>query len=182
MTESIKYLIEEDICVFRTDYRELSKLKKMYIWFRSFIIAKQFRAIFLYRIAHFLQRNHKYSFLFIEALRKFLSPIEIDAKTVIGPRFNIPHPFCIIIGGGTIGKSVTIYQGVTIGVKSKEDANFATIGDHVILSAGSKILGERVIGDNSQIGANAVVIEDIPKNSIAVGVPAKVIKKRFMEN
>jgi len=86
------------------------------------------------------------------------------------------HPQCIVIGGGKLGNNIDIAQGVTIGLKDKEN-EYPTIGDNVHLGAGCTILGDINIGDNSRVGANAVVITDVPKNSIAVGLPAKIIKK-----
>lgn len=91
----------------------------------------------------------------------------------------IPHAQCIVIGPATIGKNVGISQGVTIGAsfdKEQGGKKCAIIGDNVWIGAGAKILGPISIGNNTIIGANSVVVKDIPANSVAVGIPAKVIK------
>ena len=93
----------------------------------------------------------------------------------------MPHAECIIMSESCIiGDNVTILQGVTIGgniFKVKNGQRSPIIGDNVLIGAGAKILGPVKIGDNSMIGANAVVVKDVPKNSVAVGIPAKVTKK-----
>ena len=85
----------------------------------------------------------------------------------------------VVIGETTeIGNNVTIYQGVTLGgVSIKKGKRHPTIGNNVIIGAGSKILGPLEIGDNSKIGANSVVINDIPSNSTVVGIPGKVVSQ-----
>ena len=87
----------------------------------------------------------------------------------------------VVIGETSeIGKNVTIYQGVTLGgVSANVGKRHPTIGDNVIVGAGSKILGPLNIGSNTKIGANSVVIDDIPENSTVVGVPGKVVGKSF---
>ena len=91
------------------------------------------------------------------------------------------NPKCIVIHHKcSFGKNVTILQNVTLGGninKKKGNQISPIIGDNVLLGAGAKILGPVYIGNNSMIGANAVVINDVPKNSVAVGIPAKVVKK-----
>ena len=106
--------------------------------------------------------------------RKYRCSISPGAKIDSG--LSLPHPDGVIIGEkSTIGKNVTIYQQVTIG---QNHGKYPTIGDNVIIYAGAKIIGGINIGDNSIIGANAVVTKDIPANSIWGGNPAKEIKKR----
>lgn len=93
----------------------------------------------------------------------------------------MPHPKCIYVHSQSeIGENFTISQGVTIGgniYKTKDGRRSPIIGDNVLLGAGAKVLGPVVVGDNSIIGANAVVVKDIPENSVAAGVPAKVVKE-----
>lgn len=82
----------------------------------------------------------------------------------------------VIANCAVIGKNVSIYQGVTIGRKfAGSRAGVPTIGNRVVIFAGAKIVGDITIGDNAVIGANAVVVEDVPANSVVVGVPAKVV-------
>ncbi|SUI22344.1 Serine acetyltransferase [Sebaldella termitidis] len=85
----------------------------------------------------------------------------------------------IVIGETSIiGENVTIYHGVTLGgVSLDKGKRHPTIGNNVIIGAGAKVLGNITIGDNSKIGANSVILKDIPKDSVAVGVPGKIITK-----
>lgn len=101
--------------------------------------------------------------------------IWISPKCVIGEGFHMMHLDGITIGSGTIiGKNCTIYHQVTIG---NEKNKFPIIGDNVTIYAGAKVIGGIKIGNNAVIGANAVVIKDVPDNAVAVGVPARIIKK-----
>lgn len=81
----------------------------------------------------------------------------------------------------SIGKNATIYNGVTIGLQHDEDSQGPVIGDNVYIGSGAKILGKIKIGHNVSIGANAVVIRDVPDNSIAVGIPARIIAKKTVQ-
>lgn len=101
--------------------------------------------------------------------------IELPCETAIGRRFRIDHFSDIIISGdATIGDDVVIRNGVTIGLRHTGIRGSPTIGNRVDIGAGAKILGPITIGDDVVIGANAVVITDIPANSLAVGVPATI--------
>lgn len=99
----------------------------------------------------------------------------ISGRASIKSQLVIPHPIGIIVGRDCeIGKNCTIYQNVTIGQSHEK---FPTIGDNVTIYAGAKVIGDVHIGNNVIIGANAVVTHDIPDNCVAVGIPAKIIKK-----
>lgn len=105
--------------------------------------------------------------------------IEIHPAAVIGKRFFIDHGTGVVIGETTeIGDDVTLYQGVTLGGTGKDvGKRHPTIGNGAMIGAGAKVLGPITVGDNSNIAAGAVVLEDIPANCTAVGVPAKVVKQ-----
>lgn len=105
--------------------------------------------------------------------------IEIHPGAKIGRRFFIDHGTGIVIGETTvIGDDVTIYQGVTLGGTGKDTGKrHPTIGNHVLIGAGAKILGPLTIGDNTNVAAGAVVLDNIPENSTAVGVPARVVRR-----
>lgn len=144
--------------------------------FIAFFVYKGFRAVLFYRILHYSHINKKkYLYYLTKIFDLLLNPIEISSRADIGPGFYIPHPQCIVIGGGTIGCNVSIFHGVTIGLK-KELNEYPVIGDNVQLGAGSKILGKLSVGNNSRVAANAVVLNNVPNNSIAAGIPAKVVK------
>ena len=139
-------------------------------------------AIYSYRLTHWLYVNN-YILIsqFIYLISKWITCIDIQPSAQLGEKINLTHGIGIVIGDKVrIGNDVTIMQQVTIGTQHIK--NFYTendvpiIEDRVTLGTGSKILGGIRIGSGSVIGANAVVTVDIPPNSVAVGVPAKVIK------
>ncbi|NLC95741.1 MAG: serine O-acetyltransferase [Bacilli bacterium] len=137
------------------------------------------QAVFWYRIAHFFYKiNLKFIAYFIMFWVRNILNIEIHPAAKIGKRLFIDHGTGVVIGETTeIGDDVLIYHGVTLGGTGKHQGKrHPTIKNNVIIGAGVKILGPVTIGENSKIGANAVVITDVPSNSTAVGVPA-VIKE-----
>jgi serine O-acetyltransferase len=109
-------------------------------------------------------------------LTRFLTGIEIHPGATIGRRFFIDHGMGVVIGEtAELGDDVMVYHGVTLGGRSlKQGKRHPTIGDRVTIGAGAKVLGPVRIGDDSAIGANAVVTRDVPPNSIATGIPAVV--------
>lgn len=104
--------------------------------------------------------------------------IEIHPGATIGRRLFIDHGTGVVIGETTIiGDDCTLYQGVTLGGTGKDTGKrHPTLGDHVMVGAGAKVLGPITIGDHSRIAAGAVVLGDIPENATAVGVPARVVR------
>ncbi len=138
------------------------------------------KAIRMHRRAYWLwEHNHKFLARAISqrAVRK--TGIEIHPAAKIGKRFFIDHGTGVVIGETTeIGDDVTIYQGVTLGGTGKDvGKRHPTIGNGVMIGAGAKVLGPFTVGDNSNIASGAVVLEKIPPNSTAVGVPARVVKQ-----
>lgn len=137
-------------------------------------------ALIYYRFSHFFYRIHL--FFLARAISQFArltTGIEIHPGARIGKRFFIDHGMGVVIGETTIiGDDVLLYQGVTLGgtgiVKGKRHP---TIGNNVVVGAGAKVLGNINIGDNSYIGANAVVIKDVPADSTVVGVPGRITKQ-----
>lgn len=107
---------------------------------------------------------------------RFLTGIEIHPGATIGRRFFIDHGMGVVIGETTeIGDDVMLYHGVTLGGRSMEKAKrHPTLGNRVTIGAGAKVLGPIVIGDDSAVGANAVVTRDVPPDSIATGIPATI--------
>lgn len=115
----------------------------------------------------------------VSQLGRFFTGIEIHPGATIGRGFFIDHGMGVVIGETTvIGEGVTLYQGVTLGGTGKETGKrHPTLGDHVVVGAGAKILGNITIGSNSYVGANAVVLRSVPPNSTVVGVPGHVTKQ-----
>lgn len=138
------------------------------------------QAIIFYRIAHRLLKM-KIPFLprLISQFARLLTGIEIHPGAVIGEGLFIDHGMGVVIGEtSVIGDNVTLFQGVTLGGTGKERGKrHPTLGDNIVVGGGAKILGDVHIGDNVQIGANAVVIRSVPPNSTVVGIPGRVVKK-----
>ena len=111
-----------------------------------------------------------------------LTGTELPCEVVIGSRLRIEHSFDIVVSGDAVlGDDVVIRNGVTIGLRHEGKRGSPTIGNRVDIGAGAKILGPIHIGDDVSIGANAVVISDVPAGCIAVGVPARIKAKRAAE-
>lgn len=151
-----------------------------YSFFEVLFLYQGLHAIICHRIAHFFYKI-KLEFLarLLSQFSRHLTGIEIHPGAEIGRGLFIDHGMSVVIGETTvIGNNVTLYQGVTLGGTGKQKAKrHPTLGDNVVVGAGAKILGNIVVSDNSYIGANAVVIKDVPPNSTAVGVPARLTKQ-----
>jgi len=137
-----------------------------------------FHAVIIHRIAHRLWRSRMY-FLgrFASHMGRFLTGIEIHPGAKIGRAFFIDHGMGVVIGEtAEVGDNVTLYHGVTLGGTTwQKGKRHPTIGSNVVIGAGAKVLGPVHIGANTRIGANSVVLNDIPPNSIVVGIPGKVV-------
>ncbi|RMF86441.1 MAG: serine O-acetyltransferase [Nitrospirae bacterium] len=138
-----------------------------------------FHAVLLYRIAHRLYELHiPLVPRLISTLARFLSGVEIHPAAQIGPRFVIDHGTGVVVGETTeIGENCLLFQGVTLGGTGKERGKrHPTLGDHVVVGAGAKILGSMRIGSYTKIGSNAVVLTPVPDHSTVVGVPGRVVR------
>ncbi|MGD9014597.1 MAG: serine O-acetyltransferase, partial [Candidatus Omnitrophota bacterium] len=133
-----------------------------------------------HRIAHFFYAI-KFEMLAraISQVSRFFTGIEIHPGARIGRGLFIDHGMGVVVGETSIiGDNVTLYQGVTLGGTGKQKTKrHPTLGNNVVVGTGAKVLGNITIGDNSYIGANAVVIKDVPPNSTIVGVPGRVTKQ-----
>jgi serine O-acetyltransferase len=145
-----------------------------------------FHAILLYRLAHSLWKKGIPLFPMIFArISQHLFSVDISYKARLGPGIVIVHGFGVVIGSDTeIAGDCCIFHGVTLGdrgsewVNSDREDGHPRVGREVMFGAGAKVLGPIRIGDNSVIGANAVVLSDVPPNSVAAGIPAKVVSQR----
>ena len=136
-------------------------------------------AILAHRLAHKLhKKGHCFSARFISQLSRFITGIEIHPGATIGKRFVIDHGMGVVIGEtAIIGDDVLIYQGVTLGGSGKEKKKrHPTIGNGVLVGCGAKVLGSFSVGENSRVASNAVVLNEIPDDATAVGIPAKVVR------
>ena len=148
-----------------------------------FLFYPGFHAIAMHRVAHGL-RGLGVPFLpgLIAFLSRALTGIEIHPAAKIGPGFFIDHGMGVVIGETTeVGPDCLLYQGVTLGGTGKEKGKrHPTLGGHVVVGAGAKVLGPITIGNYVKIGANSVVLKSVPENCIVVGVPGRVIKRKVL--
>jgi serine O-acetyltransferase len=136
-------------------------------------------AILFHRIAHRVWKMKLFWLgRLISHISRFLTGIEIHPGAEIGSRFFIDHGMGVVIGETSIiGDDCTIYHGVTLGGTSwKQGKRHPTLENKVVVGAGAKILGPITICSGAKIGSNAVVVKDIPKNVVAVGIPARIVQ------
>jgi serine O-acetyltransferase len=145
-----------------------------------FLLYSGFHAVFWYRVSHWFYL-HKCFFLarLISQTARLFTGIEIHPGATIGKGLMIDHGSGVVIGETTIiGDDCTLYQGVTLGGTGKDTGKrHPTLGNNVLVGSGAKVLGPFVVGDNSKIASNAVVLSEIPPNSTAVGVPARIVRR-----
>jgi serine O-acetyltransferase len=137
-------------------------------------------AVWGYRVSHRLWgRDLKLAARLVSSLVRVVTGVDIHPAATIGAGLFIDHATAVVIGQTTeVGDDVTIYQGVTLGGTSLQQVKrHPTVGDRVTIGAGAKVLGPVTIGHDSRIGANAVVVRDVPPNSVVVGVPGQVIAR-----
>ena len=139
-----------------------------------------YKAVRSYRRAHwFYERGHFFIARWISQRSRHKTGIEIHPGAKIGKGLFIDHGAGVVIGETTeIGDNCTLYQNVTLGGTGKDvGKRHPTLGNNVLVGSGARVLGPFKIGDNSKIAANAVVLEEVPPNCTAVGVPARVVKR-----
>jgi len=135
-------------------------------------------ALWMHRLAHACwEKDWRWLGRMISHLARWLTGIEIHPGATIGRRFFIDHGMGIVIGETTeIGDGVTLYHGVTLGGTTWEKTKrHPTLKDGVVVGAGAKVLGAITIGEQSRIGANSVVLRDVPAHSTVVGIPGTVV-------
>lgn len=137
-------------------------------------------ALLAYRVSHRLYLSeHYFSARLVSQLARFFTGVEIHPGATIGKALVIDHGAGVVIGEtAEIGDNCTLYQGVTLGGTGKDvGKRHPTLGDGVMVGAGAKVLGPFTIADGSKVAAGAVVLKEIPENSTAVGIPARVVKR-----
>jgi serine O-acetyltransferase len=165
------FMVKEDIdAAMLRDPAAHSKLE-------TFLSASGLHAIWAYRLAHILWATPA-TRIWARLLSQFVrsrTGVEIHPGATIGRRFFVDHGMGVVIGETTeIGDDVLLYQGVTLGGRTLDKVKrHPTLGNRVTVGAGARILGPIYIGNDAQIGANAVVVRDVPDGYVAVGIPAQ---------
>ena len=135
-------------------------------------------AIWGHRVSHWLWgRGAKVAARTLGEITRILTGVDIHPGAIIGTGLFIDHATGVVIGEtAEVGDDVTIYHGVTLGGTGSETGKrHPTIGDRVIIGAGAKVLGAIKVGDDSRIGANAVVVKEVPNSAVVIGVPGQAI-------
>jgi serine O-acetyltransferase len=149
-------------------------------WLEVLFCYPGFQAIIFHRVAHWLyQMGIPFIPRFISHISRFLTGIEIHPGAKIGTGVFIDHGMGVVIGEtAVVGDYSLIYQGVTLGGTGKQTGKrHPTLGDHVVVGAGAKVLGNINIGDHVRVGAGSVVLRDVPSNTTVVGVPGRVTRQ-----
>ena len=166
--------VREDVRAFRErDPAATSDLEVLFLY-------SGLHALEAHRIAHVLhKKGYRLTARAISQFAKFVTGVEIHPGATIGRGLVIDHGTGVVIGEtAEVGDNCTIYQGVTLGGTGKDvGKRHPTIGNDVLIGAGAKVLGPFRVGDGAKIAANAVVLEAIPEDSTAVGIPARVVKR-----
>ena len=147
-------------------------------WLEIVLLYPGLHALWFHRVAHWLWQRRFYLLgRGLSQLARFLTGIEIHPGAQIGAGFFIDHGMGTVIGEtAEIGDDVTLYHNVTLGgVSWKKEKRHPTVEDHVVIGAGAQILGPIRIGARSRIGANSVVVKDIPSDAVVVGVPGRIV-------
>lgn len=171
MIDFFKNLNEDIACVFQRDPAARTKWEVMTTY-------PGVHAVMIHRISHVLwERNWRYTARFLSFMGRMLTQIDIHPGAAIGRHFFIDHGCGVVIGEtAIIGDEVTLYHGVTLGGTSwNPGKRHPTLEDGVVVGAGAKILGPITVGSRARIGANSVVIQDVPCNMTVVGIPGKVV-------
>lgn len=147
------------------------------------LFSPRFAPVLLHRLAHGLALSGLGPLARLISLINFtVFGIEIAVLCPIGPGLVLPHTQGTVIGAARIGSNATIFQGVTLGAREIDVAfdprQRPTVGDGVVIGAGAKVLGGVRLGDRSCIGANAVVLNSVPDDALAVGVPARMVSRK----
>jgi len=168
-------LLREDVaCVFQRDPAARTRLEVITTY-------PGVHAVFGYRLAHGLwRRGWRYMPRLLSFLTRVWTGVDIHPGATIGRRFFIDHGTGVVIGEtAEIGDDVTLYHGVTLGgVSWNPGKRHPTLGNHVVVGAGAKILGPITLGDHARVGANSVVVRSVPAGKTVIGIPGKVVQTR----
>jgi serine O-acetyltransferase len=172
MTETLKKIRNDFNAALSMDPAATSKLEVALTY-------AGFHSLLFYRLAHWLvKRGVPFLPRALSQFARFITGIEIHPGATIGSGLFIDHGMGVVIGETTeIGDNVTLFQGVTLGGTGKQRGKrHPTLGSHVVVGAGAKVLGPITVGDYVKIGANSVVLQDVPDHSTVVGIPGRIVR------
>src|SRR5215217_2344993 len=184
---TLRELIERDLARFTQTYVLRGQpFSRRRIFWESVIFKAGFQAVLLYRVSHWLyQRGWIYLPWFLSRLSIAITGAEIEFNARIGPGMFVAHPVGIVVGRGTvIGSDVTLFQGVTFGVRSwhpDQIRKFPRVGNKCFFFLGGGGGGYVTIGDDWIVGAHAVVTRDVPSGAMALGVVAEIYPDKGRE-
>jgi serine O-acetyltransferase len=171
----LRATLREDLaCVFERDPAARSTLEVLTTY-------PGLHAILAHRIAHRLWHGGwRYAARFLSFFARMLTNVDIHPGATIGRRFFIDHGACVVIGEtAEIGDDVTLYHGVTLGGTSwRKGKRHPTLENGVVVGAGAKILGPITIGERVRVGANSVVVKNVPADRTVVGIPGRIVDTR----
>ena len=187
ITWSLRDLIRSDLSRFtQTHILTGQPYSERRVFWESLLFKAGFQAVLFYRLSHWLfQRGWIYLPWFLSRLSLAVTGADIEFNAEIGPGMLIAHPVGIVVGRGTvIGSEVTLFQGVSFGLKSWHPnaiRKFPKVGNKCFFFVGAAVLGDARIGDYCIVGAHAVVASDLPCGAMALGVPAKIYPNKGKE-
>ncbi len=171
--EILSSVLREDVRAFRERDPAATSDREVMLLYSGF------HALEAYRIAHLLhKKGYPFEARALSQAARLLTGVEIHPAAKIGKGLVIDHGAAVVIGEtAEIGDNCTIYQGVTLGGTGKDTGKrHPTLGNNVLVGAGAKVLGPFTVGNNAKIAAGAVVLQAIPENCTAVGIPARVVR------
>ena len=184
---TLRELIDSDLARFTQTYVLRGQpFSRRRIFWESVIFKAGFQAVLLYRVSHWLYQ-HGWIYLpwFLSRLSLAITGAEIEFNAQIGPGMFVAHPVGIVVGRGTIiGSEVTLFQGVTFGVRSwhpDQIRKFPRVGNRCFFFSGAAVVGDITIGDECIVGAHAVVTRDVPSGAMALGVVAEIYPDKGRE-
>lgn len=173
--DNIDFIIENDPAASGGKKNFINRLK-------VFIIYPSVHALIGHTVSHFLhQRGFKFLARLNSQIMRSLTGIEIHPGATIGRKIMIDHGMGVVIGEtAEVGDRVIIYQGVTLGGTGNHTGKrHPTVGNDVFIGSGAKVLGPVTLGDGVKVGANSVVLRDIPAGSTVVGIPGKIVRSKY---
>ncbi len=172
--ESWFSLIQADLCKFTNCWPYQSHMLKQ-------LLHPRFAPVLLFRLSSLCQRKGlSFAAKIFALLNQILFGCDIAREASIGGGLFLPHPNGVVVGMyARVGRNCILHQGVTLGARGEEHMlGHPLLGDEVEVATGAKILGDVKLGHYARIGANAVVLRDVPAYSVAVGIPARIVKHR----